>query len=128
MSTGTEALGDRDVLTHVQRLESEVAHIIREAVAESANPVMLRSIGKDSSVMLHVARKAFIPGEEPQFRSVRFRTLGCYPLTRAIESTADTLPAVVAEMLLVTTSEGQGRRIDHDQAGAAEEKKDEGYF
>ncbi len=67
-------------------------------------------------------------GEEPQLRSVRFRTLGCYPLSGAVESTADTLPAVIQEMLLTTTSERQGRVIDHDSAGSMEKKKQEGYF
>ncbi|UDQ89765.1 sulfate adenylyltransferase subunit CysD [Xanthobacter autotrophicus] len=69
------------------------------------------------------------PGEEPQMRSVRFRTLGCYPLTGAVESTADTLPQVIQEMLLTTTSERQGRAIDKDAGGAGmEKKKQEGYF
>jgi sulfate adenylyltransferase subunit 2 len=67
-------------------------------------------------------------GEEPVTRSVRFRTLGCYPLTGAVESTADTLPAIIQEMLLTTTSERQGRAIDHDQAASMEKKKQEGYF
>ncbi|MCC5984839.1 MAG: sulfate adenylyltransferase subunit CysD [Rhodobacteraceae bacterium] len=67
-------------------------------------------------------------GEVPQMRSVRFRTLGCYPLTGAVESTADTLPAIIQEMLLTTTSERQGRAIDHDQAASMEKKKQEGYF
>jgi len=67
-------------------------------------------------------------GEVPQTRSVRFRTLGCYPLTGAVESTADTLPAIIQEMLLTTTSERQGRAIDHDQAASMEKKKQEGYF
>ncbi|WP_271145247.1 sulfate adenylyltransferase subunit CysD [Brevundimonas sp. NIBR10] len=68
------------------------------------------------------------PGETPELRSVRFRTLGCYPLTGAVESTADTLPAIIQEMLLTTTSERQGRAIDHDQAASMEKKKQEGYF
>jgi sulfate adenylyltransferase subunit 2 len=67
-------------------------------------------------------------GEVPVERSIRFRTLGCYPLTGAIESTADTLPEVIKEMLLTTTSERQGRAIDHDQAASMEKKKQEGYF
>ena len=63
------------------------------------------------------------------FRSkVRFRTLGCYPLTGAIESEADTLAAIIQEMLLARTSERQGRLIDHDAAGSMEKKKQEGYF
>ncbi|NCU19439.1 sulfate adenylyltransferase subunit CysD [Candidatus Falkowbacteria bacterium] len=68
------------------------------------------------------------PGEVPQVRPVRFRTLGCYPLTGAVESTATTLPEVIQEMLLTTTSERQGRAIDHDQAASMEKKKQEGYF
>lgn len=67
-------------------------------------------------------------GETPQRKRVRFRTLGCYPLTGAIESEADTLPAIIQEMLLTTTSERQGRAIDHDQAASMEKKKQEGYF
>jgi sulfate adenylyltransferase subunit 2 len=69
------------------------------------------------------------PGEEPAMRSIRFRTLGCYPLTGAVESEADTLEQVVQEMLLTTTSERQGRAIDKDEGGAGmEKKKQEGYF
>jgi len=68
------------------------------------------------------------PGEVPVERSVRFRTLGCYPLTGAIESTASTLTEVIQETLLTTTSERQGRAIDHDQAASMEKKKQEGYF
>ena len=261
-------------LTHLQRLEAESIHILREVVAEAENPVMLYSVGKDSAVMLHLAKKAFYPapppfpllhvdttwkfqdmyklrdkaardagmellvyqnpeakerginpfdhgglhtdmwkteglkqaldkygfdvafggarrdeeksrakervfsisnwteldiwqyihlegieivplyfsqprptverdgmllmvddarfplkdGEEPVMRSIRFRTLGCYPLTGAVESTAQTLPEVIQEMLLTTTSERQGRAIDHDQAASMEKKKQEGYF
>ncbi|AGT11369.1 sulfate adenylyltransferase subunit CysD [Paracoccus aminophilus] len=68
------------------------------------------------------------PGEEPVTRSIRFRTLGCYPLTGAVESEAQTLPEVIQEMLLTTTSERQGRAIDHDQTASMEKKKQEGYF
>lgn len=67
-------------------------------------------------------------GETPQMKSVRFRTLGCYPLTGAVESQATTLPDIIQEMLLTTTSERSGRAIDHDQAGSMEKKKREGYF
>jgi sulfate adenylyltransferase subunit 2 len=67
-------------------------------------------------------------GEVPVQRSIRFRTLGCYPLTGAVESTANTLPEVIKEMLLTKTSERQGRAIDHDQAASMEKKKQEGYF
>lgn len=68
------------------------------------------------------------PGEEPMMKSVRFRTLGCYPLTGAVESEADTLEDVIQEMLLTTSSERQGRVIDHDSAASMEKKKQEGYF
>ena len=68
------------------------------------------------------------PGEEPEMRRVRFRTLGCYPLTGAVDSNAVTLPQIIQEMLLATTSERQGRLIDTDQDGSMEEKKKEGYF
>ena len=68
------------------------------------------------------------PGEKIEIKSVRFRTLGCYPLTGAVESTAATLPEIIQEMLLAKTSERQGRLIDHDQSGSMEKKKQEGYF
>ncbi|HTJ90968.1 MAG TPA: sulfate adenylyltransferase subunit CysD [Acidocella sp.] len=68
------------------------------------------------------------PGEVPERRNIRFRTLGCYPLTGAVESEATTLPEVIQEMLLTTTSERQGRAIDHDQSASMEKKKQEGYF
>jgi len=67
-------------------------------------------------------------GETPEMKMVRFRTLGCYPLTGAVESTADTLPAIIQEMLLTTTSEREGRVIDHDSSASMEKKKQEGYF
>jgi sulfate adenylyltransferase subunit 2 len=69
-----------------------------------------------------------LPDEEPEMRSIRFRTLGCYPLSGAVESEAVTLPEVVQEMLLTTTSERQGRTIDFDSSGSMEKKKQEGYF
>jgi sulfate adenylyltransferase subunit 2 len=79
-------------------------------------------------IMVDDDRLPLRPGEQPELRSVRFRTLGCYPLTGAIESEAATLTAVIREMLLATTSERQGRVIDHDAAGSMEKKKHEGYF
>ena len=79
-------------------------------------------------IMVDDARMRLLPGETPQMRKVRFRTLGCYPLTGAVESEADTLPKIIQEMLLTTTSERQGRVIDHDQAASMEKKKREGYF
>ncbi|MBJ6724444.1 sulfate adenylyltransferase subunit CysD [Geomesophilobacter sediminis] len=79
-------------------------------------------------IMVDDDRLELEPGEEVQYKSVRFRTLGCYPLTGAVESEADTLPQIIKEMLLTRTSERQGRLIDHDQAGSMEKKKQEGYF
>ena len=79
-------------------------------------------------IMVDDERMPLHPGEKPQMRSVRFRTLGCYPLTGAIESTADTLPGIIEEMLRSTTSERQGRVIDKDANASMEQKKQEGYF
>jgi len=79
-------------------------------------------------LMVDDDRFRFEDGEKPVERSIRFRTLGCYPLTGAVESTATTLPQIIQEMLLTTTSERQGRAIDHDQAASMEKKKQEGYF
>ena len=79
-------------------------------------------------IMVDDDRMPLHPGEKPMVKKVRFRTLGCYPLTGAIESTADTLPAIIQEMLLTTSSERQGRVIDHDQSASMEKKKQEGYF
>ena len=79
-------------------------------------------------IMVDDERMPLRPGEVPMQKSVRFRTLGCYPLTGAVESTAATLPEIIQEMLLTTTSERQGRMIDHDQAASMEKKKQEGYF
>jgi sulfate adenylyltransferase subunit 2 len=79
-------------------------------------------------IMVDDERMPLAPGEVPQLRSVRFRTLGCYPLTGAVESTATTLAEIIQEMLLTTSSERQGRVIDHDSSGSMEKKKQEGYF
>jgi len=79
-------------------------------------------------ILMDDDRIKLAPGEEVQMKSVRFRTLGCYPLTGAVESDAATLPEIIQEMLLTRTSERQGRLIDHDQAGSMEKKKQEGYF
>jgi sulfate adenylyltransferase subunit 2 len=79
-------------------------------------------------IMVDDDRMPLHPGEKPMMRKVRFRTLGCYPLTGAVESEADTLPAIIQEMLLTTSSERQGRVIDHDQSASMEKKKQEGYF
>jgi sulfate adenylyltransferase subunit 2 len=79
-------------------------------------------------IMVDDERMPLQDGERPAMRWVRFRTLGCYPLTGAVESRADTLPAIIQEMLLTTSSERQGRVIDHDCAASMEKKKQEGYF
>ena len=79
-------------------------------------------------IMVDDHRMPLKPGEVPQQKSVRFRTLGCYPLTGAVESTAITLPQIIQEMLLTRSSERQGRVIDHDAAASMEKKKQEGYF
>ena len=80
------------------------------------------------TLMVDDERFPLKPGEKPVMRSIRFLTLGCYPLTGAVESEAATLPEIIKEMLLTTTSERQGRAIDHDQAASMEKKKQEGYF
>ena len=86
-------------------------------------------VNRDGSlIMVDDERMPLNPGETPEMKMVRFRTLGCYPLTGAVESTATTLPEIIQEMLLTRTSERQGRVIDHDQAGSMEEKKRQGYF
>jgi sulfate adenylyltransferase subunit 2 len=79
-------------------------------------------------IMVDDDRLPLQPGEQPMIKSVRFRTLGCYPLSGAVESTATTIVDVIAEMLLTTTSERQGRLIDHDASASMERKKQEGYF
>ncbi|MBS0484291.1 MAG: sulfate adenylyltransferase subunit CysD [Proteobacteria bacterium] len=79
-------------------------------------------------IMVDDERLPMREGEQPMMKTVRFRTLGCYPLTGAIESEANTLTAIIQEMLLARTSERQGRLIDHDSAGSMEKKKQEGYF
>ena len=88
-------------------------------------PVVWRS---GAWIMVDDERMRLQPGEVPQLRSVRFRTLGCYPLSGAIESDADSVPAVIREMLLTRSSERQGRLIDHDGNASMERKKQEGYF
>ena len=89
-----------------------------------------RPVVEREGVLIHVDddRMPLEPGEEPTMQMVRFRTLGCYPLTGAVESRATTLPEIIQEMLLTTQSERQGRVIDYDSAGSMEEKKKEGYF
>jgi 3'-phosphoadenosine 5'-phosphosulfate sulfotransferase (PAPS reductase)/FAD synthetase len=97
----------------------------------SAHPNMPEIVSQDVDGMLILVdddRMKLHPGEVPEMKSVRFRTLGCYPLTGAMESEAQTLPAVIQEMLLARTSERQGRVIDRDSAASMEKKKQEGYF
>ena len=79
-------------------------------------------------IMVDDERMQLALGEVPALKKVRFRTLGCYPLTGAIESDADSLPAIIQEMLVATTSERQGRVIDFDASASMEKKKQEGYF
>ncbi|HCX15132.1 MAG TPA: sulfate adenylyltransferase subunit CysD [Rhodospirillaceae bacterium] len=88
-------------------------------------PVVMRD---GTLIMVDDSRMPLEPGEKAALKKVRFRTLGCYPLTGAIESQADTLPAIIREMLLAKNSERQGRVIDHDAAASMEKKKQEGYF
>ena len=88
-------------------------------------PVVIRD---GMLIMVDDARMRLRPGETPETRMIRFRTLGCYPLTGAVLSEAEGLEAVIAEMMVSRTSERQGRAIDHDEAGSMEKKKREGYF
>ena len=88
-------------------------------------PVVVRD---GTLIMVDDERLPLAPGEQPEMRSVRFRTLGCYPLTGAIESEADSLEKIVQEMFIAKTSERQGRVIDYDESASMEEKKREGYF
>jgi sulfate adenylyltransferase subunit 2 len=106
-------------------------YILRERIRvvplylAAPRPVVRRS---GTWLMVDDARLPLAPGETPEWRSVRFRTLGCYPLTGAVESSATTLEDVIAEMQASTSSERQGRLIDHDGAASMERKKQEGYF
>jgi len=90
-----------------------------------SRPVVERN---GSLIMVDDERMPLAPGEVPMMKKVRFRTLGCYPLTGAVESEADTLTGIIQEMLLATTSERQGRAIDFDSSASMEKKKQEGYF
>ncbi|MGO3344183.1 MAG: sulfate adenylyltransferase subunit CysD [Marinomonas sp.] len=85
-------------------------------------------VERDGTLIMVDDDRMPLNGEVPEMKSVRFRTLGCYPLTGAVESEADTLPEIIQEMLLTTSSERQGRMIDHDSSGSMEEKKKQGYF
>lgn len=88
-------------------------------------PVVVRD---GNLIMVDDDRMPLRPGEQPEMKRVRFRTLGCYPLSGAVESNATTLPEIIQEMLLARTSERQGRMIDYDESGSMEQKKREGYF
>ena len=110
-----------DIWLYIYREKIEVPSLYLAA----ERPVVERD---GALIMVDDERMPLRPGEVPQLRKVRFRTLGCYPLTGAIESDADTLPAVIQEMLVARTSERQGRVIDHDPSASMEKKKQEGYF
>lgn len=110
-----------DVWQYIYLEDIPIVSLYRSAI----RPVVERD---GTLIMVDDDRMPLAPGEEVQHRSVRFRTLGCYPLTGAIESHATTLPEIIAEMLLATTSEREGRTIDHDSSASMEKKKQEGYF
>ncbi len=110
-----------DVWLYIYRHEIPIVPLYLAA----ERPVVQRD---GTLIMVDDDRFRFEPGEEPEQRKVRFRTLGCYPLTGAVESEAEDLAGVIQEMLLTTSSERQGRVIDHDSAASMERKKREGYF
>ena len=110
-----------DVWLYIYREQIEVVPLY----FAKERPVVERDGGL---LMVDDDRMPLLPGESPTLRKVRFRTLGCYPLTGAIESDADTLDKVIAEMLVARSSERQGRLIDHDPTASMEKKKQEGYF
>ncbi len=110
-----------DVWQYIHREEIPLVPLYYAA----SRPVVERD---GTLIMVDDERMPLRDGEVPAARSVRFRTLGCYPLTGAVESTAATLPEIIREMLLTTSSERQGRVIDHDSSGSMEKKKQEGYF
>lgn len=110
-----------DIWQYIHLEEIEIVPLYYSAV----RPVVERD---GFLILVDDDRLKLEPGEEPMMKSVRFRTLGCYPLTAAVESEAATLPDIIQEMLLTKTSERHGRVIDHDQAGSMEKKKQEGYF
>ena len=112
---------ERDVWRYIQREKLEIVPLYLAA----PRPTIERN---GQLLVVDDARMPLNPGEVPLVQSVRFRTLGDYPLTAAVRSTAATLDAVVEETLTAKTSERQGRLIDHDQSGAMEKKKQEGYF
>ena len=117
MSNWTE----RDVWRYIQREKLDIVPLYLAA----QRPTVERN---GQLLVVDDERMPLNPGETPVMQSVRFRTLGCYPLTAAVRSTADDLDAVVEETITASTSERTGRLIDHDQSGAMEKKKQEGYF
>ncbi|GGA78558.1 sulfate adenylyltransferase subunit 2 [Neiella marina] len=110
-----------DIWQYIYLENIEIVPLYKSAV----RPVVERD---GTLIMVDDDRMPLEEGEVPMQKMVRFRTLGCYPLTGAVESEATTLPEIIQEMLLTKTSERQGRVIDHDQAGSMEQKKKEGYF
>ena len=112
---------ERDIWRYIQREKLDIVPLYLAA----PRPTVERN---GQLLVVDDERLPLLPGEVPLVQSVRFRTLGCYPLTAAVKSTAADLDAVVEETLTAKTSERQGRLIDHDQSGAMEKKKQEGYF
>ena len=110
-----------DVWQYIHMEDIPIVPLYRAAM----RPVVERN---GTLIMLDDDRIKLEPGEKPMEKMVRFRTLGCYPLTGAVESPATTLPEIIQEMLLATTSERQGRVIDNDEEGSMQKKKEEGYF
>jgi sulfate adenylyltransferase subunit 2 len=110
-----------DVWQYIYLENIEIVPLYRAAV----RPVVERN---GVLIMVDDERMRLHPGEKPVDKLVRFRTLGCYPLTGAVESSATTLPEIIEEMILARQSERQGRMIDYDEAGSMEQKKREGYF
>ena len=110
-----------DIWQYIRREEIPIVPLYFAA----NRPVVERDGGL---IMVDDERMELLPDEKPVMKSVRFRTLGCYPLTAAVESTADDIESIIEEMMIARTSERQGRVIDHDQAGSMERKKQEGYF
>ncbi|MBI1250556.1 MAG: sulfate adenylyltransferase subunit CysD [Alphaproteobacteria bacterium] len=112
---------ERDIWQYIARENIPIPSLYFAA----ERPVVVRD---GALIMVDDERLPLNPGETPQMKRVRFRTLGCYPLTGAIESDADTLETVIEETLRAAVSERQGRAIDHDQSASMEKKKQEGYF
>ncbi len=112
---------ERDIWRYIQREELDIVPLYLAA----PRPTVERN---GQLLVVDDDRLPLLPGETPLVQNVRFRTLGCYPLTAAVKSTAADLDSVVEETLTAKTSERQGRLIDHDQSGAMEKKKQEGYF